>query len=285
MYIITIKPGFRSPVPALAPSLLPIAAAPYGGPLNGGPGGNFAAALELFGINQHQYSNEIRIASSDQNTTAGSISWVGGVYQLLSRVNDPGFAFELYNPTSFSGGPIEPYVVSTGGGANFDRVLDKSYAAFGQVTYSITDTWRLLAGLRYSKDSQNANGVIQTYLPSTPVSVVPFTGGALVDYDGTTATPASPFNLAQVDHHIDWKVGLQHDLTESSMLYANVQTGYNQGGFNLIPQSSSADSFAPETLVAYSVGSKTAFSTIVCALTTNCFITTTKTCRSPRSIY
>jgi iron complex outermembrane receptor protein len=269
-FTITYIPAFvyydwkgRVPIsaPALAPAQLPLAAAPFGGFMaDGQPGGYFAAALEFFGMAQQQYSNELRFASNNNgDKSAGTLSWVGGLYQLLSDTHSPGFAFELYNPSSFFGGPTTPYLVQTGGGANFDHVVGDSYAGFGQLTYSATDWLRILGGARYSLDNQRLTGVIQTYLPSTPVSVVPFTHGALVNYDGVTATPATTIDLGQIHHNVDWKAGLEADITPDSMVYASAQTGYNEGGFNLIPLSTAANEFEPEKLLAFTVGSKNSF--------------------------
>ena len=247
-------------VPALAPAQAPLAAFPFGGLMpDGSPGGYFAAALEFFGMAQQQYSNELRFASNQNDKSAGSLSWVGGLYQLQSNVHSPGFAFELYNPSSFFGGPATPYLVQTGGGANFDRVEGDSYAAFGQVTYSVTDWFRVLGGARYSIDNQHLTGVIQTYLPATPVSIVPFTGGALVNYNGVTATPAAIIDLGQIHHNVDWKVGFETDISPTSMVYGHVQTGYNEGGFNLIPLATSANKFQPEKLLAFTLGAKNTF--------------------------
>ncbi|HEY8593428.1 MAG TPA: TonB-dependent receptor [Sphingomicrobium sp.] len=59
----------------------------------------------------------------------------------------------------------------------------------------------------------------------------------------------------------DWRLVGEHDLTPNNMLYAKVSTGHKSGGFNdsfdadLIPET-----FKPEKLVVYEVGSKNSFS-------------------------
>lgn len=59
---------------------------------------------------------------------------------------------------------------------------------------------------------------------------------------------------------IDWRVGVEMDIGEDSMVYAKVSTGHKSGGFNdsfegsLIPEA-----FSPEDLLVYEVGSRNSF--------------------------
>jgi iron complex outermembrane recepter protein len=249
--------GYRTPlsVPVLAPALAPLAAAPYGGTLaDGQPGGYFAAALVVPSDAQRQYSNELRLASANAgDKAADAVTWLAGLYQLAGQVDiDPGDGVDIYNTAAATGGATTPYTAVTWGGANQERHRNESYAAYGQVTYAVTGHWRASAGARYSLDRQHAFGVSQTYLPATSIYAVPYSGGALVDYNGTVATPATSYNLRESDHHFDWKLGAEFDASDSSLIYASVQTGYNQGGFNLALD----NTFLPEHLLAFTLGTK-----------------------------
>ncbi len=159
---------------------------------DGRPGGYFAAALVVPKDAGRQYSNELRFTSnSTAEKTAGTLSWLGGLFQLATHVSlNPGDGIEIYNPAAASGGSITPYTAVTWGGANYERHDNDSYAGFGQVTYAVTDWLRVNGGARYSSDHLHTNGLSQTYLPATPVFVIPFSHGALVNYNGTAATPA-----------------------------------------------------------------------------------------------
>ena len=203
-----------------------------GNPLTG-----FYATLDVHDTGR-QLTNEFRVNGADQN-----LKWIFGLYQLHLDVSAPGIAsFNVANPTVYSGGPAQPYVFATGGGETYDVVTNRAYAGFGEVTYSILDNLRLTGGLRYSYDKDATHGIIQESIPVAGI-----------------ALPPSAYNLALSDHRVDWKVGAEFDLNPTSMAYASVQTGFIDGGFNIDAASSSASTFRPETLRAYTAGIKNRF--------------------------
>jgi iron complex outermembrane receptor protein len=108
-----------------------------------------------------------------------------------------------------------------------------TYAAFGQVTYSLSDTFRLTGGLRYSEDKNAQNFVFAA---------------------GPVASTAVGFTNKQ--HATQYKVGVEFDVAERSLIYAHVASGFKQGGLNVtIPPIP----FKPERLTAFEVGSKNRF--------------------------
>ena len=167
------------------------------------------------------YSNELRIASAAD--AANPWTWVAGVY--LFKETDYSYS-DYFNPF-FSSITINP------------DIAEKSGALFGQTTYALRPGLRLTGGVRYSDDTKTANGQDQTFIPkfSFPVGNIPDT------FDKTW-------------HHIDWRVGIDTDLTPTSLLYANIATGYLEGGFNLGSSVGLLPNFEPEKLIAYTVGSK-----------------------------
>jgi iron complex outermembrane recepter protein len=172
----------------------------------------------------NSYSNELRLASA-----AGSgspLKWVTGFY--------------FYKETYFSYSDyFNPYFSSI---TTNPDIAEKSWALFGQATYSITPTLSVTAGSRYSDDTKSATGQDQVFIPafSFPVNTIPDT------FDDTW-------------HHVDWKVGLNENLTPRSLLYASISTGYLEGGFNLGSSVGLLPNFRPETLTAYAIGSKNRF--------------------------
>jgi iron complex outermembrane receptor protein len=204
----------------------------------GNPLSGFNAALLVPGDTGRQITNEFRI-----NGTSDTLKWVFGLYQLHLGVGGPGLAsFEIDNPGVFSGGPGQPYVFATEGGETYDAVTNDAYAAFGEATYSVLSNFRLTAGLRYSYDEQRTNGITQ--------ALVPIAGIAL---------PPNAYDLALAEHRLDWKVGAEVDLSSTSMAYAYAETGFIDGGFNIDAAASSASTFKPETLLAYTAGIKNRF--------------------------
>ena len=109
----------------------------------------------------------------------------------------------------------------------------EGYAAFGEATWSLTDRTRLVAGARASFDHREGAGT------------TPF---------------AQPFGADEDYRHLDWKAGIEHDLGERSLLYANVQSGYQPGSYNPFPDSPARSNLVqPAKLVAWSAGSKNRF--------------------------
>jgi len=119
-------------------------------------------------------------------------------------------------------------------------VYSHGVAGFGQATYSLTDQLRLTGGLRYSHDLKHGRGVFTLVTPGGP--------------------QRSPFSGRTGENRLDWKAGIEADVGPHSLAYANVQTGFNQGGFSFAPASTpGGNQFAPEELVAYTAGIKNRF--------------------------
>ena len=113
---------------------------------------------------------------------------------------------------------------------------NKSIAGFGQLTYSLTDSLRVVAGGRYTSENKTQDTILsQTSFGVGPTSH--FTGKA--DFQRFT-----------------YKAGIEFDAGARSLLYANVATGFKSGGFYIAALD---NSFAPEKLTAYTFGSKNRF--------------------------
>jgi iron complex outermembrane recepter protein len=109
----------------------------------------------------------------------------------------------------------------------------KGEAAFGQTTYNFTDTFRGTIGARASSTNRTANG-------NEPVAV----GGL-------------PYTFDQTFNHVDWKVGIEKDVLPKMMLYGTVQTGYQPGTFNELPNTPTySNEVQPSKLLAYTAGLK-----------------------------
>jgi iron complex outermembrane receptor protein len=198
------------------------------------PLAGFYATLDVHD-SARQITNEFRVNGGDRN-----LKWIFGLYQLHLGVSAPGLAsFDVGNPAVYSGGPAQPYAFATGGGETYDVVTNRAYAGFGEGTYSITDNLRLTAGVRYSYDDDATHGISQEFVPIAGITL-----------------PPSAYNLALSDHRVDWKGGVEFDVAPTSMAYVTVQTGFIDGGFNIDASTSSASSFKPETLLAYTAGIK-----------------------------
>jgi iron complex outermembrane recepter protein len=117
----------------------------------------------------------------------------------------------------------------------------ESQAVFGQATFGLTDTFRIVAGARYTEESRDQ---------STPLA----SGGL----PGPVFPPFGPPNEGSLDFSkTTWKGGLEWDAADSVLLYANVATGFKAGGFFVAAPPS--NTFLPEELTAYTIGAKSRF--------------------------
>jgi iron complex outermembrane receptor protein len=163
----------------------------------------------------NQLTQELRLASTGE----GPFKWLGGVYYYNSRNSGSEFLF-VNQPFSF-------YQTNVEG----DRL--KGYAAFGQVSFSLTDSFRIIGGGRGSSTDRTAHGFEVVALGGTPY-----------DFDKTYK-------------HFDWKVGLEKDVTPKIMLYGVVQTGFQPGTFNALPNTPTfSNEVQPEKLISYTAGIK-----------------------------
>jgi iron complex outermembrane receptor protein len=155
---------------------------------------------------------------------SGKLKWVTGLYTFKEKsATDTRILQANGNYLAF----FQPYIFS------------RSVAAFGQATYSVTDRLRLTAGARYTHDHKGRNG--NTYLLKPDFSILSLVVRNLSD-ETWNAT--------------NWKLGLDYDLSATSMLYAQASTGYKAGGyFDGLPP----NAYEPEHITAYEIGSKNRF--------------------------
>ena len=119
----------------------------------------------------------------------------------------------------------------------------ESKAVYTDATYSLLDSVKLIAGVRYSNDKKTLNGTLTTFAPLSPVNPAVFVA---------STTPDDPSSWDSTT----WRAGVQWDITKSSMAYATVSTGFHSGGFFLTHD---IPSFQPEAIKAYTVGTKNRF--------------------------
>lgn len=119
-----------------------------------------------------------------------------------------------------------------------------SVAAFGQASYPILPGLRLTAGARYTSDTKKAQD------GTFGLDVMPVVGrGGL----GPILT-ASSTNSNKNWKDFSWKLGIDGDIADGVLGYANVAKGYKAGGFfSGLPPTNTYD---PEKLIAYAAGIK-----------------------------
>ena len=166
------------------------------GPQNGTIIGNFQGIAFGFGEGAIPTVRQLEATQITQELrlsgATDALTWVGGVYYFQDDKDD-GAAITL-NPGLFN--------------SNLYTLDTRSWAVFGQVDFSLTDVLTLITGVRYTEDKKDLDLLGQT---------------------ATTTFTASPSFKSD---SVTWKVGLDANLTDDLLLFANVATGFKSGAFN-----------------------------------------------------
>jgi iron complex outermembrane receptor protein len=215
--------------------------APVGYPVryypNPGTGGTTLSGFSfafLYTDRANQWTHELRLSGESDK-----LKWLLGGYLYDNDVPHYQASFSSNNPAVFSGGLALPYASQSGGPGTAIIVRTKSQAVFGDLTFSLSDAFRINAGGRYSHDYRVARGQFVTY-------------GA-----NNVANPFTPFNIKDKNGRFDWKLGFEYDVSEDAMLYGNAQSGYISSAFNPNVAGTPFEKIPPETVKAFTLGLKT----------------------------
>ena len=179
-----------------------------------------------------QLSQEVRLTS---NESRSDWDWLVGFYYFEEDVEDT-------RDILFDGVLIRPPdgVIDT---FNFNafrnpNAVTESVAVFANVDRQFTEQLEVVLGARYTDDSRESGRVstAQLVLPNGML-------GRLVRNFRNTFSVASD--------NFDFKVGLNFRPADGSLYYANVTTGYKQGGFN-----DDGTLYTPEEITAFELGLK-----------------------------
>ncbi len=181
-------------------------------------------AVAYIEVNDTEQSlqQELRLASHSD----GALNWQVGLFLLSVEAElDPqrhtGLAFQL-NPN----GDGEYDVISS-----LDTV---SYAAFGELSWDLTSTTQLTAGLRYTRDELDFDG---SQLPINASTAIPRS----VDESSTETEPT-------------YRLVLRQDITEDMNVYVSYNRGFKSGTYSM--SSIFVDPVEPQTIDAYELGLK-----------------------------
>jgi iron complex outermembrane receptor protein len=199
------------------------------------------------GVRQKQFSQELQL-KYDSDRVKG----VFGLYYMKEQIASHQEAY------------ADSYLKYVGLPLAFLRTIDddqtvKSYAAFGQLTYDLSDAFSVTGGLRYTKDRKE-------YYRTTTA----FTGGAPgAPFVFPNSLPA-PFNTLDHVTFGAWtpSLTLSYKPTPNTHLYASAQRGFKSGGFNgrvnglgdvtevVNGVTTVTPFFKPETVWTYEAGAK-----------------------------
>ncbi len=181
------------------------------------------------GVDSNQFTQELRLTSPAGNR----LEYVLGLYYY--RTENGGYAVQYGNYYGLFGAPVV-----VGGGRRDATNKVRSLAAFGNVTFALTDAFKLIGGLRYTNDRNHGTLVVSPL----PFPAVPL--GTLPNYDGTVKAD-----------NVSGKVGVQFEPSRDFMLYATYSTGFKgpaiDGTAGIIRE------VRPETVKSWEIGLKTSF--------------------------
>ncbi|MCB1695247.1 MAG: TonB-dependent receptor [Halioglobus sp.] len=199
--------------------------------------------LLWFGVNDEfeQWSQELRLESIGNE----SIEYVAGLY---------------YQDNSFLSRPLFDAQGSTLGLPNTsnERMFDQdseSWSVFGEVTWHVSDSLRLIGGVRYTEEDKQVHKQLtiyeyQTNIPETDPSIL-FINRALL---GT-----ANHDVRDKREEEDWSPAftVQWDMCDDVMLYAKASRGFKAGGFDASDRIGDAPQYEDEQVTAFEIGSKT----------------------------
>lgn len=170
-------------------------------------------------LRHRQFSQEARLSGT---LFDDRFDWtVGGYYYTATGNYDSWVYFATLNLTQ----------------ETYDVAESTNYSTFAHVGYKLTDKLKLSGGVRYSDESK----------------------GYVFDrvyYE----TGLRPFALTTADvgyDRVDYRAGLDYQLSDDIFLYGSVSSGFRSGGFNPRPlNANQITAVLPETVTSYEVGAK-----------------------------
>jgi iron complex outermembrane receptor protein len=169
--------------------------------------------------NRDNPTEQVEVRFNSPSTS--KIDWLAGLYYY--HTDQTGTFLTINDPYSVGGPPLLPSCLDVAGNTlnsqecyqwtNDSESSLRTLSAFGQVQFPFTDTFRGLAGVRYSKDKRQVS--------STPNAV-----------PGTAVGPTAPYVYASISEDYSdftYRLGLEYDVRSQSMLYLTYATGYQPG--------------------------------------------------------
>ncbi len=198
-----------------------------------------------------QFSQEFQVVADN-----GPLQGVAGVYYLNATAYD---IFDVLLYTTL------PTVLPGLTAATTGDVKTKTWAAFGDFTYDLSDQWAVSIGGRYTNDKRSATVLRQTLI----LGGSPAIGGAPPYGVGTVIATTSNFQGKRKDTAFTPRASVQFKPNENHNLYLSYSKGFKGGGFDPRGQSTQAPSqsyqdiydfmaFDPEKVDSYELGWKAA---------------------------
>ncbi|MEJ5978933.1 TonB-dependent receptor [Novosphingobium sp. PS1R-30] len=221
---------------------------------------------------QQQFSQELRLASPGGAT----IDYTAGLYYFWQEADDAsrqvygrdavGWLVTGNTPTAVpnritsgvGAGLVLPANALTGLEAYAHVVpATKSYAAYGQATWNLSQVLHLTGGLRYTYESKTGLYDASLRGNAAPIESFPAALQAAIAARRDSLAPTSSYTAKRKVDNVSGTFVLAYDVTDAVHTYASYSRGYKSPGINLVRQQPGIDIFVrPEKVDAFELGLK-----------------------------
>tara|TARA_R110002167_G_scaffold21007_7_gene76517 strand:- start:3704 stop:5971 length:2268 start_codon:yes stop_codon:yes gene_type:complete len=199
-------------------------------------------STEIVDETYRAFSAELRFSSN----TDSALQWVAGLYTLDEAVDRDQIRERQANRAISR--PL------------FDQYNDvRSYAAFANGRWAVTDRLGVTVGARYTIDERNFGlDVTDTLTAAQRAAIIAEVGQA-----PSLSPAAEEFSTEQSKtfERFTPEISLDWQMTDDFLIFGKIGTGFKSGGFVGLgaTQADAERSFDPETVINYEIGAKTQF--------------------------
>ncbi|RZK04040.1 MAG: TonB-dependent receptor [Novosphingobium sp.] len=216
---------------------------------------------------QRQFTQELRLASNGRNTVDYQVG-LFYLYQIIRGYGRTGYGkdFAAWNlpPTTPAATIAAVSQALTGFEADsYSDPRTKSYAAFGQADWHITDTLTLTAGLRFThEDKEGSFTRFQVPTSGLNLSTLPAAQAAALQAIRDSAAYQLgnlTFSAKTKSDALSGLITLGYKITPDVLLYGSYSHGSKSGGLNVTAGGAARPVVDPEKVDSFEIGLKSQF--------------------------
>lgn len=208
---------------------------------------------------QRQFSQEVRLASNGKR----KIDWVAGLFYFWQNVNGLGHYQQGPDSASWNNPnanrALANYALDGFLSYSVLEPITKSYAAFGQATWNITDSLGVTGGLRFTHEDKT--GLFDQYTAGgNDLSTLTPANRATAQALREAIYPEKRYTTGTKDDALTGQITISYKVAPDILTYATYSRGSKSGGLSLgdLPAGISPV-VDPETVDAYELGVKSQF--------------------------